>query len=220
MIALCIGRKEQGKSTLGYHLVREAYTRVIFDPKGHFTTSAIVTPDATELYELMNDETEIIVKPPMRVPEVFERVCDEVLAWANDNPEEDFAFLVDEAFYCKTHEVGVPDSFDRLMRTIKADRVRIVLTVHQPKHLATDIRAMANHFFIFQTTQEHDLRVLSERCGEEFVTPVPNLARYEVMHWNDDKQVANKLIDSKKWFVDIHPARTVPHPIVREATIL
>lgn len=220
MIAACIGRKEQGKSTLGYHLIQKCFTRVIFDPKGHFTTSRVVLPDATDLYERLDEDTEIIIKPPMRVPENFAMVCDEVLAWANDNPSEELAFLVDEAFFCKTHEVGVPDSFDRLMRTIKADRIRIVLTVHQPKHLATDIRAMANHFFIFQTTQEHDLRTLSERCGEEFVAPVPNLAKFEVMHWDDDKQKAHRISDSKQWYVNIHPALQPEIPQVKEASII
>lgn len=205
MIALCIGRKEQGKSTLGYHLVMNMPTRVIFDPKGHFTTSRVVIPDSTDLYELLNEEEEIIVKPPMQVPEHFAAVCGELLAWSVDHPDEEFGFLVDEAYYCKTFEEN-SDNFDRMMRTIPADRSRIVLTAHQPKHVATDIRAMTNHFFIFQTTQEHDLRVLAERCGDEFVAPVPGLGKYEVMHWNDDKQKADRLSNAKNWYVDIHPA--------------
>ena len=102
-----------------------------------------------------------------------------------------FGLLIDESYDAKTFDF-MPDSLDWLMRKTKSDQSRIVFTAHQPKHLATDIRALANHFFLFQITQEHDLRVIEDRCGREVAEQLPGLGQREFIHWDDDKQISDR----------------------------
>lgn len=202
MICLCIGRKEQGKTTLGYHLARSFPTRLIFDPREHFFTSPHIRLDSTNLYEDLDELSEIIIKPDDNIPERFALTCDELREWLRDNPGEPFSFLVDEAYDVKTPDF-MPPSLDWLMRKTKRAQGRIILTAHRPSDIATDIRALSDHWFIFQMTQEHDLRVVSERCGSEVAEAARYLAAREFINWNDALGTWNKHTDSSAWFVSL-----------------
>jgi hypothetical protein len=202
MIALCIGRKEQGKTTLGYHLAKTMPTRIVFDPREHFFTSLCVTENANGLYELLDDQQEIIVKPPDHYPEHFELVCEQLRAWIKDNREEEFALLVDESYDVKTPDF-MPPALDWLMRKTKRKQVRIIFTAHRPVDVATDIRALSDNWFIFQTTQEHDLKIIAERCGREVAEQVSTLKAREFINWDDSIGVWKKFSDSSKWYVSL-----------------
>lgn len=202
MIILCIGRREQGKTTLGYYLARQFPTRVIFDPREAFFTSETVLSSASGLYESLDTETEIIIKPEEFIPENFALVCDDLRAWVRDNREEEFSFLVDEAYDVKTPD-NMPQSLDWLMRKTKRKQCRIIFTAHRPIDLATDIRALSDNWLIFQTTQEHDLRVIRERCGEEVETQVQILKEREFINWNDSIGSWKKFDNPHAWYVSL-----------------
>lgn len=202
MIILCIGRREQGKTTLGYYLAKKFPTRVIFDPREAFFTSDVIVPSAGGLYELLDTETEIIVKPEEFIPENFALVCEQLREWVRDNREEEFSFLVDEAYDVKTPE-NMPASLDWLMRKTKRKQCRIIFTAHRPSDLATDIRALSDNWLIFQTTQEHDLRVIRERCGDEVEERVQILREREFIDWNDSLATWKKFSDPHAWYVSL-----------------
>jgi hypothetical protein len=202
MIILCIGRREQGKTTLGYFLAKRYPTRVIFDPRESFFTSPVVTFDAAGLYDLLDNESEIIVKPEAYYPENFALVCDELRAWVRDNREEEFSFLVDEAYDVKTPD-NMPASLDWLMRKTKRKQCRIIFTAHRPVDIATDIRALSDNWLIFQTTQEHDLRIITERCGPEVAEEVQVLKEREFIDWNDSLGTWKKFSDPHAWYVSL-----------------
>ncbi len=208
MIAVCIGRKEQGKSTLGYFLAHKSPVRVVFDPREHYSTSDALEPDASQLFELLDEKEEIIIQAPFHVPQHFASTCDALMDWVrgkrmDEGKEMEFSLLVDEAYDAKTFE-AMPDSLDWLMRKTASSQARIVFTAHQPKHLATDIRALANHFFLFQITQEHDLRAIEDRCGREVAEMLPGLGPRQIVHWDDDKQIFERFDQPKAWYIDIH----------------
>lgn len=202
MIALCIGRKEQGKTTLGYHLAKKFPTRVIFDPREHFFTSDVVLTGAGGLYDALDTETEIIVKPEEFYPENFALVCEQLRNWVRDNREEEFSLLVDESYDVKTPD-AMPPALDWLMRKTKRKQCRIIFTAHRPVDIATDIRALSDNWFIFQTTQEHDLRIIAERCGPEVAEQVQGLKAREFINWDDSIGTWKKYIDASAWYVSL-----------------
>lgn len=199
---LCIGRKEQGKTTLGYFLAHNYPTRIIFDPREHFNTGGTVVEEGAGIYDLLDDTAEIIVKPPDHYPEHFEIVCDQLREWVRENREERFALLVDEAYDIKTPEF-MPPSLDWLMRKTKRDQVRIIFTAHRPVDIATDIRALSDNWLIFQSTQEHDLKIIRERCGDEVVEQVANLKPREFINWDDSVGKWAKFSESNAWYMPL-----------------
>jgi hypothetical protein len=217
MICLCIGRKEQGKTTLGYHLARRFPTRVIVDPRDYFSTSPHVRLDASTLYEDLDDLSEVIIKPDDHVPENFALTCDELRDWLRDNRDEPFSFLVDEAYDVKTPDF-MPPSLDWLLRKTKRNQGRIIFTVHRPSDISTDIRALSDHWFIFQMTQEHDLRVVTERCGSEVAEAVRTLAAREFINWNDGLATWTKHTNASEWYVSLAPFGQVHSPIERRTS--
>lgn len=211
---LCIGRKEQGKTTLGYHLAKKFPTRVIFDPREHFFTSDVVLYTAAGLYEALDECAEIIVKPEEFYPENFAMVCDQLRAWVRDNRAEEFSFLVDEAYDVKTPD-EMPPSLDWLMRKTKRAQARIIFTAHRPVDIATDIRALSDNWLIFQTTQEHDLRIIAERCGPEVAEAVTTLKPREFINWDDSIGSWSKISEPSAWYVSLGEGivRSTPHEV-------
>lgn len=202
MIALIIGRKEQGKTTLGYHLALKHPTRLIFDPREHFFTSPVTIEDTGNLYELLNEHPEIIVKPPDHYPENFEIMCEELRSWIRDNRSEEFSLLVDESYDIKTPDY-MPAALDWLMRKTKRAQTRIIFTAHRPVDISTDIRALSDDWFIFQTTQEHDLRIIAERCGSEVAEIVQTLKPREFVRWDDSLGIWKRFDEPSAWYVSL-----------------
>lgn len=202
MIALCIGRKEQGKTTLGYHLALKFPTRVIYDPREHFFTSDVTISDYKGLYEALDTFPEIIVKPEQDYPENFSQVCEELRSWVRDNREEEFSFLIDESYDVKTPDF-MPPALDWLMRKTKRAKTRIIFTAHRPVDISTDIRALSDNWFIFQTTQEHDLRIIAERCGSEVAEIAQTLKPREFVNWDDSVGRWAKFSEPSAWYVSL-----------------
>ncbi len=199
---LCIGRKEQGKTTLGYFLAHNFPTRVIFDPREAFFTGGEIVDNGGELYSMLDDTAEIIVKPEDHYPEHFEIVCDQLRMWIKQNREEEFSLLVDEAYDVNTPE-HMPASLDWLMRKTKRAQSRLIFTAHRPIDVSTDIRALSDNWFIFQSTQEHDLRIIAERCGREVADEVQKLGPRQFINWNDSVGSWSKYSDSNSWYMPL-----------------
>jgi hypothetical protein len=212
MISLIFGRREQGKTTLAYHLILQKETRVIVDPRGQFGTTSDVLPDENGLYELLDDRSEIVIKPEREPRRVFSEVAAVCREWLRDNPGAQFAFLLDEARIFDTPS-AIPEDFEYLLRMAPRDEVDVVLTAHRPSDVSVDIRAIADFWLIFQTTQEHDLRVISERCGDTVAETALTLPQHAVIIWNDAKGASRVSYDSEIWRHDI---RTLPRNVQEE----
>jgi hypothetical protein len=206
MIILVIGRRKQGKTTLAYAISLKKPTRVIFDPRRLFKTSDVVLPDANGLYDLMDTESEIIVQPWGDVKESFDKFCDEVDLWMETNRDEPLAIVVDEVRFVDTPNEDYV-SFDRILRFSNPSTVDVIVTCHRPVDISTDVRAIADYWCIFKTTQEHDLRAIRERCGEEVANLVDSLGPKEYVLWNDGEGVATVRRDKASWFVPIERKR-------------
>lgn len=202
MIDLVTGRRQQGKTTLAYYVAKKKTTVVIFDPRRLFHTTDDTYKDASHLYELLNDRAEIIIQPDGPVPESFREVTRDVLDWVEENPEEEISFLVDECYFVDTSNEEYED-FDRLLRFSNRDLVELILTCHRPKDISVNIRSIADRWFMFHTTQEHDLKVIEERCGEKVSNQVRQLKKYQFVLWDDGVGKEKVITDSAFWNVSL-----------------
>jgi hypothetical protein len=204
MISSINGRRELGKSTLALYLARQKTTRVIFDPRFQFRTSPAILKNVEieSMLELLDTQVEIIVHPESDVLGNFQRACDAIKIWLQENPDEPFCFLVDEARFVDTPS-EINESLDWILRCTPRKLVDTIFTSHRPADIAVNIRAIADYWYIFRITQQNDLKVIEERCGPEVRDMLPVLKVNELIVWNDSVGTARHDTDRSKWYVSM-----------------
>lgn len=215
MIYLDLGRRERGKTTLAVYMARKCPYQVIFDPRGLVRpTSGVRVKNWTQLNNAagrMADTdpkqhiTEIIVTPDDDPHVLFDRTARVVKAWAEDFPDRahSMMFVVDEARFVKLQ--GSP-AFGWILRASPRELFHVVITAHRPSDIPTDIRAIADHWLLFRSTQEHDLAVIEDRCGDRVAREVRNLNAFEYVHWDDSTGVYSVNKNPQSWFIALRPA--------------
>ena len=208
MIYLALGRRETGKTTLAYYLAKQLPTRVIFDPRGLVPAPRGRARDVDGIDQafdsLAGDSgADVVITPDRDLQAAFVRMSIEVRAWLldEDTPRR-LALLVDELRFVDTR---APE-FDWLLRCATRRAVCVILTAHRPTDVPTDIRAIADVWLIFRTTQEHDLRVLAERCPAAVVDDARRLTDREFVAWDDTRGKATTHRDPARWFVPLRKA--------------
>lgn len=208
MITIVLGRREVGKSTLAYHLVRSSRPAVVLDPRLMFATDDPIgdLPDDLDgLDDALGPQSIAIIQPNDDLAGTTRELAVWIRDWCRDHPgRETLSILLDE---CALLDLATPE-WDWVFRCAPRDRVAIVLTAHRPRDLSTNIRAIADYWCIFRTTQEHDLKVIEERCGVDFVEDVRDLSPREFMVWDDTRAVKTRRDNPAAWFVPIR----VPDP--------
>lgn len=203
MIALCIGRKEQGKTTLAYHLVLQMPQRVIFDPKEKFLTTDLIV-DGIDSYDALSDgEPEVIVYAGSFTASRFQEASRDVNDWAKEHREKSFGFLVDEVGMAL--EDGIPEEFGSLLKTAPKNQARIVMTTWRAVEVPPLIRSQVDHWFIFKNVEPRDLEIIEERVGEEAAKQVQTLPPHAFVHIDDEhaERKIRVVNDPGLWYVDI-----------------
>ena len=207
MIYLILGRREQGKTTLGLWMLRRGQAaRAIFDPRGLIAPMAggtrIETIDDIPIgFAALSGRsiTELIYTPEFDVRPAFEIFAGELAAWVRDDRTRALRVLVDEAGFAPLDT----SEFLWLLRCSRRDRVDVVITAHRPADIPTDVRAIVDHWLIFPMRQEHDLRVITERCGSPVAQRVSELPDHWCVHWDDSRSTAQLLSDPTVWYLDM-----------------
>ncbi len=217
MIYLLLGRRELGKTTLAIYMARKAPYQVIFDPRGlvPVTTGARVTTRAeldqafADLQREQAPLTEVIVTPRDDVQGLFDLTARYVKYWAETYPNTDHAmvFVVDEARFV---DVRKSHAFGWVTRASPRDLFHVIVTAHRPTDLPTDLRAIADHWYLFRCSQEHDLEAIEERCGTRAMRVVMGLKPHEYLHWDDAIGSYTVNREPASWFLPIRsPASRV-----------
>lgn len=194
MLHILVGRRETGKTTLEMFLARHGDgRRLVFDPSNRIFPRAggvkVVSADALidDAYPAMlaGELTEIIYAP-------MDGTRDGFLAWSE--------IVLHHVVHAKAHQLSVVvdecglvagelDNIDQplhcAMRWCRRDRVHFFLSCHQPKNIPTNTRAISDYLIFFHTTQEHDLKVIAERCSVEFADKVARLQPLHFRIWDD-----------------------------------
>lgn len=202
MLAVIVGRRRQGKSTLALALAKaKRQTILIFDPNNQF--GAIPAIDDIETWLESADEKSIgriIPNPP--VEDAWAELADILdggkWEWA------EYTLILDEAsMLMSPHQLD--DRLERFARTSPKD-VHLILTTHRARDINPLFRALATDWFVFQTNIALDIETLRKNFGDEMAQIVPTLPKYHVAHyWLSDGgepkiDVWNKPLE---WYIDI-----------------
>lgn len=206
MIYLNIGRRERGKTTLAYYMARKIPRRIILDPRRMIQRGDTARVETIEdLHVRLEDEEqpEVVYQPADDDLEMsFQRFTRAAKAIALDS-DQPLAVMVDEAsFYNLDHP-----TFQWLAKCTPRDQVHLIITAHRPSDVPTTIRAIADHWCIFATTQEHDLKAIESRTGNPGVTKaIRRLEGRQYVHWDDAHGKMGVNVDSIAWFVSMSSA--------------
>lgn len=212
MIKLSIGRRAQGKTTLAYRWARTIRRRLIFDPRGMIKrgTSVGTREDLDRAFlELLDGErSELVYVPAGDVREEFEAFAWYVAEWIRERPRGRLAIMVDEAGFLGTSQET--PAFMWACRCCDRDRVDILMTAHRPKDISTNIRAIADTWYVFPCRQEHDLAVIAERCGAGVADDVAQLRDRSYIEWDDATATATARLSPAEWFIDLRERSPAP----------
>ena len=204
MLDLIIGRRELGKTTLAVNLARHCSTRVIFDPRHMINTSRCVLVDSQikdNLYNALDTEPEIIIRPEFDKEAAFEATCEEIYFWLKNNEGEPLCFLIDESRFVSEPEKN--QHFDYIVRCLPSSQVTVILTCHGVIDVSTDLRRIADYWILFKLTMESDLDRVRERCGDIVADEVQKLEPFQFIVWNDQKATWAKKTEPRKWYVKL-----------------
>jgi len=211
---------KQGKTTLGKFVANQSPTRVILDPRRQVHTSATIVPDASDLYELLNEKEEIIIRPGFQGEGVIEPVSEVMLDWIEDSRDEQgtetICLMGDEAnmLGMKSKPQDEFPHFNYLLRSAGDESINIVLASHRITDTHPDIRSIAHYLCMFRTTHTADIKAIEEKCGEEVAERVKTLEPHEVIIWDDNFGTFRVESNRDKWYVDltkIPTKETAPH---------
>lgn len=219
MIYLNLGRREVGKTTLAAYLISKSPTRIVFDPRGLYPAERRATDSADIanwfLAAMQSDApigAELVITPDDDVQGCFDLVCAYVKTWLKSG-RSDIAFLIDEVRFI--HDMNGPD-LNWILRCATRASVTVVFTAHRPSDVAPDIRAISDMWCVFQMTQEHDLKVLAERCSPAVSNLVSKLKPRFFVAWNDANGTMKSYVHPELWYVPLRAAQPVK-PDVRAA---
>lgn len=203
MLTLVFGRREQGKTTLGYKLAHDRPRRLIFDPRGMIGDSRDVTlAELRGSCDLLHSGavSEVIYTPRDDSRLAFPGFAAEIQNWIEVFPDQSLAVMVDEATLAEPQRA---EAFMWAIRCCRRQVVDIIVTAHRPKDVHTDIRALSDNWCIFAVRQEHDLAVVEERCTVDVVAQVQRLEPRQFIHWDDAKGVAERYPVPSAWYIPL-----------------
>lgn len=195
MLHAAIGRRETGKTTLTMYLARARRDArcMVFDSRngifpradgdkvysGDELISAYATMVQGEIRELIYTPRENNLR------DAFVTWSTVVQHYIETNPTRPFHVVIDECALVKDDLESLDHPLQAAMRWSRRDRVHFFLTCHQPKNVPTNTRAISDYLIFFHSTQEHDLKVIAERCSDAFAADVAKLKPFHFLIWND-----------------------------------
>jgi hypothetical protein len=209
MIYIPLGRRELGKTTLAVCMARKIEKRVYLDPRRILDRDMLGSELVHESDDLRaplrmmmeTKELEEVVYQPLGddLDESFDEFTREVKLIAINYPRQALAVLIDEAsFYDLNHP-----RMQWLCKCTPREQLHIFLTTHRPADVPTSVRSVADHWFIFQTAQEHDLEVIEKRAGVAVANEVRRLKGRSYVHWNDSLREMRVQTRDDLWRVDL-----------------
>jgi hypothetical protein len=209
VIYLVLGRRELGKTTLADYMIKSVAKRVVIDPRRmirqrdrriEYVSTVEEFEDAT--FEMMTTESnvhEVVYQPIEDDLEIsFVRWTRAIKRAIMAFPNQQIGVLVDEASF---YNLNAP-TFQWLLKCVPRDQAYIVITAHQPKDVPTNVRAIADHWFMFRMTQQTDLDKVSEKSPEA-ATLAKTLRDRAFVHWDDTTARLSVNARSSSWYVPL-----------------
>lgn len=199
MIYVIVGRRELGKTTLARYIGHAREPRIVMDPRAQWPAGEDGAPDRVDEDDVLdrlfrNDD--VLIQPD-DLPSAVRALAYPARHYIGQGSARTLTIIFDEA---GLYPQELKTSWGWMMRCSPRDRTTIILTAHRPADIPTDIRALADVWCIFRTTQEHDLDAIEDRCGAEVRGVVQTLKPYEFVSWNDAKGEYQVHKNPKAWY--------------------
>lgn len=222
MILLSIGRRARGKTTLGCYVARRVSKRMIFDPRAMIAPAGDMSAHVTGLTSFKLAVTYLERRPgePDAINEVvyapndadltaaFGAFSDAAREWVERYPRRPLAILVDEIAFVSLQAAA----FQWVLRCSDPSQTHVILTCHRPIDVPVGVRAIADYWCLFAMRQEHDLRVIEERCSPAVSQRVRRLKGREFILWDESVGVSTEYLDAHAWYVPLRGAPGAPGP--------
>lgn len=202
MLAVIVGRRRQGKSTLALALAKaKKQTAIIFDPNDQFCAIQRIEDLEKWMDESAPDSVGRIVPDPP-VEDHWNYIAD--LLDGGKWEWSEYTLILDEcSMLMSPHFVDA--KLERFARTSPKD-IHLILTTHRARDVHPLFRALATDWFVFQTSIALDLDSLRKNFGDELADTVPNLPKYHVAHyWLSDGGEPQIVVWNKphEWYINI-----------------
>jgi hypothetical protein len=215
VIRVVVGRREVGKTTLALYMARQIRRRAIFDPRGLIRPATgkayVVTtvPNFRQSFaELVDgDIAELIFTPAGSLPAAFDAFADEVRQFVDDMPAQPLAVLVDECSFVSSEIEEKEHPFQWVLRCSRREVVQVIVTCHRPVDVPISLRAIADQWLLFAVRQEHDLRVVRERCSSAVADAVQTLPPRHFVEWDDSVGRARRFSFPETWYVPLRDGK-------------
>lgn len=203
MLAVIIGRRRQGKSTLAFALAKsKKQTVIVYDPNNQYEALPSVPLESIgNVMKESNGETVIRIVPEDTVGD-WDTLAAELdggcWRWG------EYTLIIDEASMLMSAG-KVNAALERYARTSPKD-VNVILTTHRSVDIHTLFRSLASDWYIFHQHIERDLETIGDNMGVDVALAASKLPEYHVIHfWLDVGglprwQVWDKPSD---WYIDI-----------------
>lgn len=222
MNSICVGGREEGKSTLSLWLAYRTHAAVIvFDPRGMY--EGVVVQHAYELENALDEQAHMIAEnPTVNVPPVvyrFDYMTAEdaftemsVVLFPPQFTRGGFALVVDEAGELQGANYINP----ALKRAVAQHPLKgelqdhIIQTSHRLAEYNGKVKTCLDDLYIFRTRNPRDLRALEDFTSEpELVRIVQDLRKHHLIHYKfarqDDGQNQFEIwTDPTQWFIAIN----------------
>jgi hypothetical protein len=203
MLAVIIGRRRQGKSTLALSLARSRKrTVIIFDPNNQYNAVPAITSEQLAVW-LPESKTGDIVRIVPTDAESDWPALAEVLdgnAWRWG----DYVLILDECSMLMSPQ-WIDPALERYARTCPND-VDLILTTHRMVDVHTLFRALASDWYIFHQHLDRDVDLISFNFGSRIAEESKRLPEYHLIHfWLERGGTPTFKVWNKPaaWFVDI-----------------
>lgn len=203
MLAVIIGRRRQGKSTLAFSLAHShKQTTIVFDPNNQYGNVPTITPEQLPEWMAQSKPDSIVRIVPTDAIGDWETIAAELdggyWKWG------EYTLILDESSMLMTSNKINP-ALERYARTSPKD-VHVILTTHRSVDVHTLFRALASDWFVFHQHLDRDLETLQDNMGSDLAVASSQLAEYHVIHfWLDTGGVPRWVVWDKpnEWFIDI-----------------
>lgn len=229
MIRLYLGRKERGKTTLMVYMVlqllagRRPVPRVIWDPRGMIRRPGAVVARTVEGFDrgmgaLADGEVlELVYTPADHLDVAFPVFARAVKAWVDDDRYRPLAVVVDEITFVMPTAGNMDPDFEWVLKCSRADTVHVFLSCHRPSEVPVKIRAIADYWYVFHTTQPHDLDALGEHCSADMAAQAAALTGSEYVCWDNARGELSAMRDPTAWYLELAPGRPLAPPVELDA---
>ncbi|MGA3168100.1 MAG: hypothetical protein ABSA41_12595 [Terriglobia bacterium] len=182
MNTLVFGVRGKGKSVLAFHLAEKTGRSIaIYDVSHRFNRwPEFIARDPWDLEELIKHFPVVVYQPQVSGFKEFGEFSE--IIWGESNEGcRDVTMLFDEASELQTAQ-SRHDWLHKWVRMAPVDSCDVIQTLHRPADAWATCRALAHHWFIFETWRVEDLEAIEKQCGPEVALAVTKLRGHQFIH--------------------------------------